>query len=49
MYGWMTVGSWIYLGSQRIVQSMYETFFENGRRHDGGDGLRVLVERGRSP
>jgi urocanate hydratase len=37
MYGQMTAGSWIYIGSQGIVQGTYETFAEVGRRHFGGD------------
>ena len=37
MYGQMTAGSWIYIGSQGIVQGTYETFAELGRRHFGGD------------
>jgi urocanate hydratase len=37
MYGQMTAGSWIYIGSQGIVQGTYETFAEVGRRHYGGD------------
>jgi urocanate hydratase len=37
MYGQMTAGSWIYIGSQGIVQGTYETFMEAGRRHYGGD------------
>jgi urocanate hydratase len=36
MYGQMTAGSWIYIGSQGIVQGTYETFVEMGRRHFGG-------------
>src|SRR6266545_232903 len=36
MYGQMTAGSWIYIGSQGIVQGTYETFAEMGRRHYGG-------------
>ena len=36
MYGQMTAGSWIYIGSQGIVQGTYETFVEVGRRHYGG-------------
>jgi urocanate hydratase len=36
MYGQMTAGSWIYIGSQGIVQGTYETFAEMGRRHFGG-------------
>ena len=37
MYGQMTAGSWIYIGSQGIVQGTYETFAEVGRQHFGGD------------
>jgi urocanate hydratase len=37
MYGQMTAGSWIYIGSQGIVQGTYETFAEVGRRHFGGE------------
>ena len=36
MYGQMTAGSWIYIGSQGIVQGTYETFAEMGRQHFGG-------------
>ncbi len=36
MYGQMTAGSWIYIGSQGIVQGTYETFAEMGRKHYGG-------------
>ncbi|MEQ1930231.1 MAG: urocanate hydratase [Parvularculaceae bacterium] len=36
MYGQMTAGSWIYIGTQGIVQGTYETFVEAGRRHYGG-------------
>jgi urocanate hydratase len=36
MYGQMTAGSWIYIGSQGIVQGTYETFVEVGRQHFGG-------------
>src|SRR5208282_1274960 len=36
MFGQMTAGSWIYIGSQGIVQGTYETFVEAGRRHFGG-------------
>jgi len=36
MYGQMTAGSWIYIGSQGIVQGTYETFVEMGRQHHGG-------------
>ncbi len=37
MYGQMTAGSWIYIGTQGIVQGTYETFAEMGRKHFGGD------------
>ena len=38
MYGqMMTAGSWIYIGTQGIVQGTYETFAEAGRQHYGGD------------
>ncbi len=37
MYGQMTAGSWIYIGTQGIVQGTYETFAEMGRQHFGGD------------
>jgi len=37
MYGQMTAGSWIYIGSQGIVQGTFETFAEAGRQHCGGD------------
>jgi urocanate hydratase len=37
MYGQMTAGSWIYIGSQGIVQGTYETFVELGKQHFGGD------------
>jgi len=45
MYGQMTAGSWIYIGSQGIVQGTYETFVEVGRRHYGGhlDGRWILT------
>jgi urocanate hydratase len=47
MYGQMTAGSWIYIGSQGIVQGTYETLAEVGRRHFGGslDG-RLFVTAG---
>ena len=38
MYGQMTAGSWIYIGSQGIVQGTYETFVEAGKQHYGGEG-----------
>ena len=37
MYGQMTAGSWIYIGTQGIVQGTYETFVEAGRQHYKGD------------
>src|SRR5260221_7724891 len=37
MFGQMTAGSWIYIGSQGIVQGTYETFAEAGRQHLGGN------------
>src|SRR5579859_7186182 len=37
MFGQMTAGSWIYIGSQGIVQGTYETFAEMGRKHFGGN------------
>src|SRR5258707_9124362 len=48
MYGQMTAGSWIYIGSQGIVQGTYETFVEAGRQHYGGDlAGRWILTRGR--
>ena len=47
MYGQMTAGSWIYIGTQGIVQGTYETFAEAGRQHFGGDlEGRVLLTAG---
>ena len=46
MYGQMTAGSWIYIGSQGIVQGTYETFSEIGRRHFDGDPSGRLVVTG---
>ena len=47
MYGQMTAGSWIYIGTQGIVQGTYETFMEVGRRHYGGDlGRRWILTAG---
>lgn len=47
MYGQMTAGSWIYIGSQGIVQGTYETFVECGRRYFNGDlGGRVILTGG---
>ena len=37
MFGQMTAGSWIYIGTQGIVQGTYETFVEAGRQHYGGN------------
>ncbi len=47
MYGQMTAGSWIYIGSQGIIQGTYETFSALARRHFGGDLRgRILVSGG---
>jgi urocanate hydratase len=47
MFGQMTAGSWIYIGSQGIVQGTYETFGEAGRQHFGGDwGGRWILTAG---
>jgi len=47
MYGQMTAGSWIYIGSQGIVQGTYETFAEMGRQHFGGElGGRWILTAG---
>ena len=47
MYGQMTAGSWIYIGTQGIVQGTYETFAEAGRQHFGGDlGGRWILTSG---
>jgi len=47
MYGQMTAGSWIYIGTQGIVQGTYETFAAAGRKHFGGDLKgRLLVSAG---
>jgi len=47
MYGQMTAGSWIYIGTQGILQGTYETFAECGRRHFGGDlAGRLVVSAG---
>jgi urocanate hydratase len=45
MYGQMTAGSWIYIGSQGIVQGTFETFAASGRKHFGGslDGKFVVT------
>lgn len=47
MYGQMTAGSWIYIGTQGIIQGTYETFAEAGRKHFKGDlGGRVILTAG---
>ncbi|MEX2364400.1 MAG: urocanate hydratase, partial [Balneolaceae bacterium] len=46
MYGQMTAGSWIYIGSQGIVQGTYETFVSMGKKHFGGDLSRKWVLTG---
>ena len=46
MYGQMTAGSWIYIGSQGIVQGTYETFASLARRHFGGSLVGKLVVSG---
>ncbi|MFZ4759475.1 MAG: urocanate hydratase, partial [Burkholderiaceae bacterium] len=46
MYGQMTAGSWIYIGTQGIVQGTYETFAECGRQHFGGSLTGQLVVTG---
>src|SRR5688572_30609599 len=46
MYGQMTAGSWIYIGTQGILQGTYETFAEAGRRHYDGDLRGRLVVSG---
>jgi urocanate hydratase len=47
MFGQMTAGSWIYIGTQGIVQGTYETFAACGRKHFGGDlGGRLVVTAG---
>jgi len=48
MYGQMTAGSWIYIGTQGIVQGTYETFAQAGRTHFGSDDLagRVILSAG---
>lgn len=46
MYGQMTAGSWIYIGSQGIVQGTYETFAEVGRQHFGGSLRKTLSVTG---
>jgi urocanate hydratase len=47
MYGQMTAGSWIYIGTQGILQGTYETFAACARRHFGGDlGGRLVVTAG---
>lgn len=46
MYGQMTAGSWIYIGSQGILQGTYETFMECGRQHFGGSLRGKLLVSG---
>ncbi|HYK35536.1 urocanate hydratase [Alloacidobacterium sp.] len=46
MYGQMTAGSWIYIGSQGIVQGTYETFAEAGRQHFGSLDGKFVVSGG---
>ncbi len=46
MYGQMTAGSWIYIGSQGIVQGTYETFAAAGRKHFGGSLQGRLIVSG---
>jgi urocanate hydratase len=46
MYGQMTAGSWIYIGSQGILQGTYETFAAAGRQHFGGDLSGKLIVSG---
>jgi urocanate hydratase len=48
MYGQMTAGSWIYIGTQGILQGTYETFIAAGKRHFGSDDLsgRLIVSAG---
>jgi urocanate hydratase len=46
MYGQMTAGSWIYIGSQGIIQGTFETFAAAGRQHFGGDLQGKLVVSG---
>lgn len=46
MYGQMTAGSWIYIGSQGIVQGTFETFAEAGRKHFGGTLEGKLIVTG---
>ena len=46
MYGQMTAGSWIYIGSQGIVQGTFETFAAAGRRHFGGSLEGKLIVTG---
>ena len=46
MYGQMTAGSWIYIGSQGIIQGTYETFSAAGKKHLGGDLAGKLIVSG---
>jgi urocanate hydratase len=49
MYGQMTAGSWIYIGSQGIVQGTFETFVEAGKQHYGNDGPLAAASGDLSP
>ncbi|MGJ7494662.1 urocanate hydratase [Variovorax sp. RT4R15] len=49
MYGQMTAGSWIYIGSQGIVQGTFETFVEAGRQHYGNVSPLAAASGGPSP
>src|SRR5207249_9971193 len=46
MYGQMTAGSWMYIGSQGIVQGTFETFASAGEKHFGGDLAGKLIVSG---
>src|SRR5271165_2686009 len=46
MYGQMTAGSWIYIGSQGIIQGTFETFSAAGKKHFGGDLAGKLIVSG---
>src|SRR6187431_3268805 len=48
MYGQMTAGSWIYIGTQGIIQGTYETFAQAGRTHFGSSDLsgRLILSGG---
>lgn len=49
MYGQMTAGSWIYIGSQGIVQGTYETFAELGKQHFGESLKQTITVTAGSP